>query len=88
MFLLLIIVLITYVYITYYYIYIIIIDQQVGLILVRDIQYSYRDFAKDLLKSCDQNEKLADIPIQFKDPIYGTQEPSFTDFVAPGVILT
>ncbi|XP_003696091.1 ABC transporter G family member 20 isoform X1 [Apis florea] len=63
-------------------------NQQVGLILVRDIQYSYRDFAKDLLKSCEQNEKLADIPIQFKDPIYGTQEPSFTDFVAPGVILT
>lgn len=63
-------------------------DQQIGLMLARDLQYSYRDFAKDLLSSCKQNAKLADIPIQFKDPIYGSNDPSFTDFVAPGVILT
>ncbi|XP_067210518.1 ABC transporter G family member 23 isoform X2 [Linepithema humile] len=63
-------------------------NQQVGLMLARNLQYSYRDFAKDLLSSCEQNAKLADVPIQFKDPIYGTNEPSFTDFVAPGVILT
>lgn len=63
-------------------------DQQIGLMLARNLQYSYRDFAKDLLTSCNQNAKLADIPIQFKDPIYGTNDPSFTDFVAPGVILT
>lgn len=63
-------------------------DQQIGLMLARNLQYSYRDFAKDLLSSCDQNSKLADVPIQFKEPIYGTNDPSFTDFVAPGVILT
>ncbi|KAL6445681.1 hypothetical protein ACFW04_000879 [Cataglyphis niger] len=63
-------------------------NQQIGLMLARDLQYSYRDFAKDLLSSCGQNAKLADIPIQFKDPIYGSNDPSFTDFVAPGVILT
>ncbi|XP_043467257.1 ABC transporter G family member 23 isoform X1 [Leptopilina heterotoma] len=63
-------------------------NQQIGLMLARNLQYSYRDFAKDLLSTCQQNPKLADVPIQFKDPIYGTNEPSFTDFVAPGVILT
>ncbi|XP_046816635.1 ABC transporter G family member 23 isoform X1 [Vespa crabro] len=63
-------------------------NQQVGLMLMRDLQYSYRDFAKDLLIACKENSKLADVPIQFKDPIYGSNEPSFTDFVAPGVILT
>lgn len=63
-------------------------DQQVGLMLARNLQYSYRDFAKDLLSACEQNTKLADVPIQFMEPIYGTNEPSFTDFVAPGVILT
>ncbi|XP_031785392.1 ABC transporter G family member 23 isoform X1 [Nasonia vitripennis] len=63
-------------------------NQQIGLMLARNLQYSYRDFAKDLLSTCDQNSKLADVPIQFKDPIYGSNEPSFTDFVAPGVILT
>lgn len=34
------------------------------------------------------NPALGRVPIQFKDPIYGTQEPHFTDFAAPGVILT
>ncbi|XP_011501570.1 PREDICTED: ABC transporter G family member 20 isoform X2 [Ceratosolen solmsi marchali] len=63
-------------------------NQQIGLMLARNLQYSYRDFAKNLLSTCNQNSKLADVPIQFKDPIYGSNEPSFTDFVAPGVILT
>ncbi|XP_044743835.1 ABC transporter G family member 23 isoform X2 [Chrysoperla carnea] len=63
-------------------------NQQIGLMLNRDLQYSYRSFAQNLLETCDQNPKLADVPIQFKDPIYGSNDPSFTDFVAPGVILT
>lgn len=63
-------------------------NQQIGILLNRDLQISYRLFAQDLLKSCDNNPKLGDVPIQFKDPIYGTNDPSFTDFVAPGVILT
>lgn len=63
-------------------------NQQIGILLNRDLQLTYRDFAQNLLKDCKSNPKLGDIPIQFKDPIYGTSTPSFTDFVAPGVILT
>ncbi|XP_021913320.1 ABC transporter G family member 20 isoform X2 [Zootermopsis nevadensis] len=63
-------------------------NQQIGLMLNRNLQLSYRDFAQTLLTACGDNPKLADIPIQFKDPVYGSNEPSFTDFVAPGVILT
>lgn len=63
-------------------------NQQIGILLNRDIQLTYKAFAQDLLKECGQNEKLGDIPIQFRAPIYGTSTPSFTDFVAPGVILT
>lgn len=63
-------------------------NQQIGLMLNRDLQLTYRTFAQQVLAKCDQNPKLADIPIQFKDPIYGSSDPSFTDFVAPGVILT
>jgi len=32
--------------------------------LNRDLQLSYRDFGQGLLSSCEQNPKLADIPIQ------------------------
>lgn len=63
-------------------------NQQIGIMLNRDLQLGYKDFAQDLLKSCDNNPKLGDVPIQFKEPIYGDLNPSFTDFVAPGVILT
>lgn len=63
-------------------------DQQIGIILQRDLQLTYQTFAKELLRTCDQNPELAEIPIAFKEPIYGSSEPSFTDFVAPGVILT
>lgn len=63
-------------------------NQQIGIMLNRDMQYAYRSFAQGLLTDCGNNPKLGDVPIQFKDPIYGTNDPSFTDFVAPGVILT
>ncbi|KAJ9590920.1 hypothetical protein L9F63_016018, partial [Diploptera punctata] len=63
-------------------------NQQIGLMVQRDLQKSYRNFIQDLLISCNENPKVADIPIQFKTPIYGSTDPSFTDFVAPGVILT
>jgi len=63
-------------------------NQQIGLMLNRDLQVAYRDFAQELLTDCGNNPKLADIPIQFREPIYGSNDPSFTDFVAPGVILT
>lgn len=63
-------------------------NQQIGVMLNRDIQLAYRDFAMSLLDQCGNNPKLGDVPIQFREPIYGTMNPSFTDFVAPGVILT
>lgn len=63
-------------------------NQQIGLMLNRDIQLSYRDFAQDLLRQCDYNPKVGDVPIDFQEPIYGDNNPTFTDFVAPGVILT
>ncbi|XP_073969896.1 ABC-type transporter snustorr isoform X3 [Rhodnius prolixus] len=63
-------------------------NQQIGLMLNRDLQFAYRTFAQNMLTSCGNNPKVADIPIQFQEPIYGSNDPSFTDFVAPGVILT
>lgn len=63
-------------------------NQQIGVMLNRDLQLAYRDFAMKMLDQCGSNPKLGDVPIQFDEPIYGTMNPSFTDFVAPGVILT
>lgn len=52
------------------------------------MQLSYFTFIKDLLKACNINPSLGRIPVRFNDPIYGTKTPNFTDFAAPGVILT
>lgn len=41
-----------------------------------------------MLTDCDVPPNVGKIPLQWKDPIYGTQDPNFTDFAAPGVILT
>lgn len=38
--------------------------------LNRDLQLSYRDFGQGLLSSCEQNPKLADIPIQVNFRFY------------------
>ncbi|XP_023287880.1 ABC transporter G family member 20 isoform X2 [Orussus abietinus] len=63
-------------------------NQQIGQLLQRDILFSYQDFAKEYTTSCNYSEKFANIPMNFETPIYGPREPNFTDFAAPGVILT
>lgn len=36
------------------------------------------------ISSCDLPEELASIPLVFEEPIYGTTDLTFTDFMAPG----
>ncbi|XP_033207957.1 ABC transporter G family member 23-like [Belonocnema kinseyi] len=63
-------------------------NQQIGQLLQRDILYSYQDFAKEVTVACNYRAKFTDIPIDFRTPVYGSKDPNFTDFAAPGVILT
>ena len=49
---------------------------------------AYEHFAKDLLTACDIPQQLAALPIAFEEPVYGSIEPTFTEFMAPGVILS
>lgn len=63
-------------------------SQQIGQLLQRDFYNSYRDFAEELTIACNYSSKLTSIPVNFQTPIYGPKEPNFTDFAAPGVILT
>ncbi|XP_024947610.1 ABC transporter G family member 23 isoform X2 [Cephus cinctus] len=63
-------------------------NQQIGQLLQRDLLYSYQDFAREVIVACNYSSKLASLPLDFKTPIYGTEQPNFTDFAAPGIILT
>ena len=40
------------------------------------------------IHSCGLPTELASIPLVFEEPVYGNHELTFTDFMAPGIILT
>ncbi|PBC25293.1 ABC transporter G family member [Apis cerana cerana] len=63
-------------------------NQQISQLLQRSIYLSYEAFVKELSIACNYSEKIAKIPIDFRTPVYGPLDPNFTDFAAPGVILT
>lgn len=64
------------------------LDQQISTLLFRDLQYTFFDFVETILQECDEDPRIGQIPVRFQDAIYGEQNPNFTDFAAPGVILT
>ncbi|GAB0092849.1 ABC transporter G family member 20 [Sergentomyia squamirostris] len=63
-------------------------DQQVYFMIYRDVMYAFQTFIRDVLSSCGMNPDLGKIPMKFHEPIYGPVVPNFTDFAAPGVLLT
>ncbi|XP_017774597.1 PREDICTED: ABC transporter G family member 20 [Nicrophorus vespilloides] len=63
-------------------------NENIGTFLKRDLYFSFEDFFRAYLTSCDINDKIGSIPIRFNEPIYGYKRPNFTDFAAPGVIIT
>nr|CAD7424981.1 unnamed protein product [Timema monikensis] len=63
-------------------------NQQIGQLLNRDLVLSYVNFTRDILSACNYTPQVAEVPIRFNNPVYGDRIPNFTDFAAPGVILT
>ncbi|XP_011859421.1 PREDICTED: ABC transporter G family member 23-like isoform X2 [Vollenhovia emeryi] len=42
---------------------------------------------KDIVRDCKYPSKLADLPIRFEDPIYGSTELTYADYVAPTYLI-
>ncbi|KAJ8315994.1 hypothetical protein KUTeg_006008 [Tegillarca granosa] len=63
-------------------------NQQISVILQEKIMTGFQDFAEKLLNLVGLNPGLASLPIVIEDPIYGSKNPSFTNFMAPGIILS
>lgn len=63
-------------------------NQQVGYTIQLRLTEAYQAFSKGLLSACNIPDELASLPIVFEEPIYGSNEPTFTEFMAPGVILS
>ncbi|KAG9511160.1 ABC transporter G family member 23, partial [Fragariocoptes setiger] len=60
----------------------------IGLQLQRTVLRTFQRFTGKALQDYNMSKSSADIPIVFEEPIYGLREPTFTEFMAPGVLLS
>uniref|UniRef100_A0A146LDF7 ABC transporter G family member 20 n=3 Tax=Lygus hesperus TaxID=30085 RepID=A0A146LDF7_LYGHE len=63
-------------------------NQQIAAMLSRDFYLALEDFSTEMAESCNVSAKLLSLPVKFQDPIFGPRVPNFTNFAAPGVMLT
>ncbi|CAG0897222.1 unnamed protein product [Darwinula stevensoni] len=62
-------------------------NQQVAFIVSREILKAFHSFFKALVVDYGYSSELASIPVKFGPPIHGVQEPLFTEYVAPGIMV-
>jgi len=70
------------------YIFLDMTNQLIGYKLQRTFLETLKKFSRDLMIRMDANPKSVELPIKIGKPIYGDKEPTFTEFMAPGVVLT
>ncbi|XP_056011638.1 ABC transporter G family member 20-like [Ostrea edulis] len=63
-------------------------NQQITLQLQESIASSFQAFSEILLQTFQLNPNLGQLPIKMNDPIYGSKDPNFRNFIAPGIILS
>lgn len=63
-------------------------DQQLTFFLEKKLLQTYKEFAEQLMKDCEYPIKLGNIPMDFAKPIYGSYDGIYTDYIAPGVVMT
>ncbi|XP_060081925.1 ABC transporter G family member 20-like [Ylistrum balloti] len=63
-------------------------NQQIAVMLQEKVTLAFENFSRLLLSMIGQNPDLAQLPVKLEEPIYGTLDPSFTNFMAPGIILS
>ncbi|CAB4059787.1 unnamed protein product [Lepeophtheirus salmonis] len=63
-------------------------NQQVMYSLKRSLYETFRSFSKELLTECYDIKNVEGYPAKYEKPIYGSINPTFTEFMAPGIILS
>jgi len=63
-------------------------NQIIGYQLQRTLMNAWQTFSHDTTKRMGQNPKAFEFPVKLEEPIYGAKTPSFTEFMAPGVLLS
>ena len=60
----------------------------IGLQLQRLLLQAFQAFAVEALSEQNMTTALAQLPVLQEEPVYGVREPTFTEFMAPGVLLS
>jgi ABC-2 family transporter protein len=63
-------------------------DQQLTFFLEKKLRQTYLEFSQHLMRDCEFPIKLGNIPMDFLDPIYGSFDGVYTDYMAPGIVMT
>jgi len=70
------------------HIYLDMTNQQVGYTIQLRLVEAYQAYSESILKACNLSPAVGSMPVVFEKPVYGSNEPTFTEFMAPGVILS
>uniref|UniRef100_A0A1I8GJ08 ABC transporter G family member 20 n=1 Tax=Macrostomum lignano TaxID=282301 RepID=A0A1I8GJ08_9PLAT len=63
-------------------------NYQVSAVLQKTIAKNLQNFLGDLLEKQGQPRVLASLPVEYRPPLLGSKDPTFTEFMAPGMIIT
>ncbi|KZS17646.1 ABC protein, subfamily ABCH [Daphnia magna] len=63
-------------------------NQQIDVFIEKWLMEAFRDFLTNFMTSCQYEPEAGYIPIVFLDPVYGKKDTSFTEFMAPGLIIS
>ncbi|ODN00401.1 ABC transporter G family member 23 [Orchesella cincta] len=62
-------------------------SKQISGTLKKQFGDSFKDFTKALLGECGYNERLAELPLQIIDPIYGSDDTDTREFMSCGIMI-
>jgi huntingtin len=63
-------------------------NQQIAYLMKELVFMSFQKFSKTLMRNSGLLEEMGDIPVMFEDPVFGGMQSSFTEYMAPGLILS
>ncbi|CAB0037804.1 unnamed protein product [Trichogramma brassicae] len=64
------------------------IDRQIGLFLETSLMKRFIEVHGDIVASCKYPRQIVEVPVAFEEPIFGRLDQRYSDFIAPGFILT
>ncbi|XP_003426606.1 ABC transporter G family member 20 isoform X2 [Nasonia vitripennis] len=63
-------------------------NRQIGLFLQKKLFEKFIEVHGEIVSTCNIPRKFADTPVYFEEPIFGRLDGKYSEFVAPGFILT